>query len=831
MRASLLARSPFVLTAAIALALVTCPVRAQVCLLREDYRIPAPDVNAPERFGSSVSVNGDRVVVGYYLDLGDDSGSAYIFRNDTNGTPLDPSDDRWVQEAWLTASDGATDDYFGSSVSIEAGRVVIGAPFDDDAGRNSGSAYVFRFEDNGTPLDPSDDLWVEEVKLTALDAHEGDLFGISVSISLDHAIVGAMEDDGLADGAGSAYVFRRDDNDTPDDPSDDLWVQEAELTASDGAAVDRFGISVAISDHRAVVGARLDDDAGRDSGSAYVFRHDDNGTPSDPSDDFWIEEDKLTASDAAAGDQFGTSVSISGDRAVVGAHLDDDAGTFSGSAYVFRRDDNTTPLDPSDDLWVQEDKLTALDAAGGDRFGVSVSISGDRIIVGAVGDDDACSADPTCQSGSAYVFHREDNGTSSDATDDFWAQHAKLVASDTGKGDAFGSSVSISGAQGVVAAHLDDDYRGEDSGSVYIFSDSVKCTDLFSYANFQSCFSGTGGDAFTDIEVGLVGVFVSSVSWGDYDSDEDLDLALAGWTGSDYVSRIYRNDGGGTFTDIGADLTGVAYASLDWGDYDKDSDLDLALAGDTGSDYVSRIYRNDGGGTFTDIGAGLTGVAYASLSWGDYDKDEDLDLALAGDTGSDYVSQIYRNDGGGTFRNIGAGLTGVGACSLSWGDYDNDGDLDLVLAGNTGSAPEAKIYRNNGGMTFTDIGAGLTGVSAASLSWGDYDNDGDLDLVLAGNTGAGPKTKIYRNYGSGSFVDIEADLTGVFLSSLSWGDYDNDRDLDLVLAGHTGSGPETKIYRNDHGGVRSGCQIFDFDGDNHVDLYDYYLLLLTFEPE
>ncbi len=221
-------------------------------------------------------------------------------------------------------------------------------------------------------------------KITAADASRGNRFGISVSISGDRAIVGA--DASIfygGDELGSAYVFRRDDNGTPFDPSDDFWDQEAQLVASDATAGDGFGFSVSISGDRAVVGAWLDEDAGFHSGSAYVFRRDDNGTPTDPSDDVWVQEAKLMASDTEAGDRFGGSVSISGDRMVVGADGDDDAGTQTGSAYVFRRDNNGTPSDPSDDLWVEEAKLTATDAAEYDIFGSSVSISGQGAAVGA----------------------------------------------------------------------------------------------------------------------------------------------------------------------------------------------------------------------------------------------------------------------------------------------------------------------------------------------------------------------------------------------------------------------------------------------------------------
>jgi hypothetical protein len=154
-------------------------------------------------------------------------------------------------------------------------------------------------------------------------------------------------------------------------------------------------------------------------------------------------------------------------------------------------------------------------------------------------------------------------------------------------------------------------------------------------------------------------------------------------------------------------------------------------------------------GSFVEINAGLPGVnASSSLSWGDYDNDGDLDLALSGQsTGQSYsgfISRIYRNDNG-VFIDINAGLPGIDFGSLSWGDYDNDGDLDLVLSGSTGSSLISKIYRNDNGV-FMDINAGLPGAGYngkyTSLSWGDYDNDGDLDIVLAGDNGSGSISKI-----------------------------------------------------------------------------------------
>ena len=346
----------------------------------------------------------------------------------------------WVEEAKLTASDGAASDSFGISVSISSDTVLVGAMADDDNGSNSGSAYVFRY--NGSN-------WVEEAKLTASDGAASDFFGLSVSISSNIVLVGAYGDDDNGSVSGSAYVFRYNGSN---------WVEEPKLTASDGAASDHFGFSVSISGDTALVGAYEDDDSGPVSGSAYVFRY--NGSN-------WAEEMKLTASDGAASDFFGRSVSISGDTALVGSLADDDNGSSSGSAYVFRYNGSN---------WVEEAKLTASDGVAGDYFGRSVAIFGDIVLVGADEDDDNGS-----QSGSAYVFRY--NGTN-------WVEEAKLTASDGAALDYFGRSVSTSSGTALVGSLLDDD-NGSESGSAYVFGEPARPAQLPSLSPLGIALLGT----------------------------------------------------------------------------------------------------------------------------------------------------------------------------------------------------------------------------------------------------------------------------------------------------------------------------------------------------
>ncbi|MCX7427752.1 MAG: Ig-like domain-containing protein [Planctomycetia bacterium] len=324
---------------------VTIDTLGPMQLLEQIAKLVASDGAAADYFGCSVSISGTRAIIGADLDDdgGTSSGSAYIFENTGDG---------WIQVAKLTADDDAADDYFGCSVSISGTRAIIGADLDDDGGTSSGSAYIF--EDTG-------DGWIQVAKLTADDGAAADHFGHSVSISGNTAVVGAHGDDDDGDDSGSAYVF---------EDTGSGWTQVAKLTASDGTASDYFGGSVSICGHTAVVSAYADDDDGDESGSAYIFE--DTG-------DGWIQVAKLTADDGAAGDSFGDSVSISGTTAIVGACFDDDHGLSSGSAYVF---------DDTGSGWSQVAKLMADDGAAGDYFGSSVSISGDTAIVGACFDDD-----------------------------------------------------------------------------------------------------------------------------------------------------------------------------------------------------------------------------------------------------------------------------------------------------------------------------------------------------------------------------------------------------------------------------------------------------------
>lgn len=217
----------------------------------------------------------------------------------------------------LTASDGAAGDSFGQTVALKDDLAIVGAPFDDDAGGKSGSAYIYR-NIAGT--------WVQEAKLVASDASLDDRFGVAVAIGPDWAIVGAVLDNDTDGGTGSIYVFRR---------TGTSWVEHVKLRASDASISGQFGNSLSLDGDLIAVGANGSRDVFIASGAVHVFRRDDSGTPSDLTDDIWVEEAKLTASDASANDFFGTSVSISGNRIVVGVMFDDERIELGFSLCIF----------------------------------------------------------------------------------------------------------------------------------------------------------------------------------------------------------------------------------------------------------------------------------------------------------------------------------------------------------------------------------------------------------------------------------------------------------------------------------------------------------------
>ncbi len=364
-------------------------------------KIHAADGKAGELFGNSIAMSGNIAVIGAIGDdvNGESSGSAYIF-NFTTGEQLFK----------LLPSDGAIGSIFGVSVAIDGRLAVIGAPGDLFHDPIPGAAYVFDVV-TGRQLS----------KLVPFDGFNGNLFGCSVAISGNMALIGTPNDNDNGIDSGSAYLFNATTGD-----------ELLKLRAFDGSMFDRFGNSVALSGNLAIIGTPYDsDNNGFEAGSAYVF---------DISKGEMLY--KLHAVDEHSNDHFGISVSISENMAVIGAPDGRGVVRGSGAAYVF----NVTT---GQELF----KLLSLDGRAFDQFGSSVAISGKRVVVGAYGTDDTID-----RSGSAYVFELLRGQP----------HYFKILPTDPAPRVFFGRYVAISGKNTMIGSDLDNDL-GSASGAAYVF--------------------------------------------------------------------------------------------------------------------------------------------------------------------------------------------------------------------------------------------------------------------------------------------------------------------------------------------------------------------------
>jgi|GEM_PF-993147 len=417
-------------------------------------------------YGSSVSLTVKNAFVGASNDDDNGNSSGAVYAYEKIGTS-------WAFQNKLIASDGSSFDFFGLDVSGDVNRVLISARNDDNNGfSNSGSAYVFDYDGI---------KWSETTKLTASDESSSDYFGSSVSLKENQALIGApgaassnhinpgavylfqlsgswteierfnASDDSPNDGFGGAVALESDKfivgNSNDDDNGNNAgaayvfdnasgWQQQTKLLSSLGPHLDSYGSAVSISGTRAVVGAPYNDNQGYDAGSVYVF---------DYMAGSWHFTQQLYADDASSNDWFGTAVSLSGDRLVVGAPGENTKGTNAGAVYVF---------DLNGGVWSQTDKITVASLNAHDRFGTAVSLDADRILIGAYGVDLT-----GINFGAAYVF---------DWVAGNWTYTTTLTASDGTNLDSFAEAVSLDGDRALISASRDDD-GGKDSGSAYVF--------------------------------------------------------------------------------------------------------------------------------------------------------------------------------------------------------------------------------------------------------------------------------------------------------------------------------------------------------------------------
>ena len=401
------------LIAGLALAL---PDTSEATTFHEIKKLSASDAEALDKFGYTVAIRGDAVIVG--TSSGE---AAYIFQRNNGGA------NEWGEIKKLTGFGAEGGEQFGFSVAVSGDTAIVGAWAENSgAGGNSGAAYVFQRDQGGT------NNWGEVTKLIASDSQLQDHFGYSVAISGNTVLVGARQS--FVEGnTGAAYVFQRDQG------GSDNWGEVTKLTGSDAETDRQFGWSVAVNNDTAIVVALV-------PGAAYVFQRNQGGT------DNWGEVKKLTGSGAQFSDEFGISLALDADTAVVGSWRHDAAGDDAGAAYIFSRDHGGT------NNWGEVTKLTASDAEQQDHFGIGVAVSGDRALVGA-------HEKLGFNVGVAYVYERNEGGV------DGWGEVKTLTASDAQTNDAFGWSVALSDDIAVVGAITEDGSGpvGFSSGAAYVF--------------------------------------------------------------------------------------------------------------------------------------------------------------------------------------------------------------------------------------------------------------------------------------------------------------------------------------------------------------------------
>ena len=372
---------------------------------KSDYfksKILGEDTATLSLFGDAVSISKNFAIVGSRLKK---NGAAYIFIN---------KDNKWKQHAKLTPLDNNNKNHFGCSVAISGTIAIIGAPFDSTKKNLSGAAYIFELVDNE---------WKQVSKLYARDADIKDLFGYSVSISGDFAIIGAKEDDEPEKSSGSAYIFRYLDNN---------WKEYAKLIPNDSKKSFRFGSTVQIHNNKAIIGSIYDNNGGICGGSVYIFEMENN---------IWSEKAKLIPEDIGDFYYFGRSVAIFDDYAIVGA----DGADGTGAAYIFKEDGKN---------WIEHEKLSLEDANEKDHFGKSVAIYGEYALIGADRKDEMGNA-----SGAAYLYRLKNNK---------WNLQQKFLPDKDSDQFFFGSSVALSLQHAIIGVKYDKEL-GFYSGSSYIY--------------------------------------------------------------------------------------------------------------------------------------------------------------------------------------------------------------------------------------------------------------------------------------------------------------------------------------------------------------------------
>ncbi|MBW6516307.1 MAG: VCBS repeat-containing protein [Candidatus Cloacimonetes bacterium] len=318
------------------------------------------------------------------------------------------------------------------------------------------------------------------------------------------------------------------------------------------------------------------------------------------------------------------------------------------------------------------------------------------------------------------------------------------------------------------------------------------------------CSTLYGQLSFTAVDAGLHEVYYGDAVWSDFNNNGLLDILLTGYTYGEGslnfpYTEIFRNNGDGTFSNMEAGLFDLGVSKAVAGDLNNNGWNDIAIFGYTGlggSSYF-KVYMNNGDETFTEMISGIPDLYLGDLVLGDFNKNGLLDILVAGQMQDGQgITRIYLNNGDFTFIDLGVDIIGVTHSAVACGDLNNNGWLDIVISGRIGSFNYvAYIYMNNGDGTFTESTQPLIGLRYSSISLGDYNNDGYLDILMNGSDNSEEKyTLIYKNNGDGTFININADIVGTRQGYVAWGDFNNNGLLDFVVSGEIDNAWTTRLF-------------------------------------
>ncbi len=744
----------------------------------QQHKIKAPTPKQNDKLGISLVQNSGFIFAGASLDDEAEAGVPDEENSNTGAVYVYKGDSADVFQKILP-SRPTKSAYFGNNIDASEEYLVVGSYYgkkDPNSDIKEGIAYLYNYND-------TDEKW-EEVKILQHDnPQKNDYFGRDVSVSGDYLMMTSHGDDETESGSGAAYIFYKDES------GNDMWGQQAKLKPEDPQRNAYFGWAGDLHGDYAVIGAYYyDHDSKNNTGAAYVFKRTDNE---------WNQVQKIIPDDINEDDKFGFDIVISHDKMVISAPYATVNGIEkAGKVYVYEKN--------QDSEWELTATLVSNEPQYQEYFGMKLQVEEEQIVVSAKGYNN--------KSGKAFLFTK----TATNQWDSII-----LTGDDTQIDSEFSVTVSIN--QNKIAIGADD--NADNEGALYVFDyvqfkNNDQGVDNTYYATTDWADFDNDGDidyvvsGALDIDndgspdessiivyINTNGIYekvdtpnvydlhLGFVKFIDIDNDGDKDLVTSGQNYIDittYFFTIYENDNG-VFT-VKQQLDGLIYSAVDTGDFDNDGDLDIVASGAStahSDNVITQVYINENG-SFSASANTFPGIQNGAVKFGDFDKDQDLDIILMGqDKDYTYLLKTFFNINGTYQEQQSMGGMYLGALDL--GDFDNDGDLDFAIMGDDTNDDYASfVYKNENGSF--GIHQTLKGIDISSgtnpIAWGDYDNDGDLDLIVSGtDIDYEDVTILYKNT-NGTFEMTESKIPNVGgNTSVAWVDIDNDNDLDVFNSG------------------------------------------------